>query len=110
MLEMFKKSPGFVYQIGADYYFLGKWICKPCADVEIQDSLAMFNICLDAGETANAGIYFQKIRAYSDFALEIPYNPVKIQNDIQTLIEKLSPAEKADLEKQTTRFLALVNQ
>lgn len=109
MIEILKKSPGFVYQIGADYYFLGKWICKPCADVEIQDSLAMFHICLDAGETANAALYFQKIRAYSDFALEIPYNPVKIQNDIQTLIEKLSPAEKADLEKQINRFHSLAD-
>ena len=24
------KSPGFLYQIGNKYYYLGKWICKEC--------------------------------------------------------------------------------
>ena len=106
MIEILKKSPGFVYQIGASYYYLGKWICKPCTDEEAADCLAMFHICLDAGETANARIYYQKLRAYSDFALEIPYNPAKIQNDMQTLVEGLTPAGRSDLEKQITHFLS----
>ena len=108
LLETLKGIPGFVYQIRTDYYFLGKWICKPCTEMEIADTLAMYNICLDAGELQNAGIYLQKLRAYSDFALDVPYNPAKIQNDMQTLIESLSLEEKLSLEKQITRFLSQV--
>ena len=28
--ERLLKLPGFLYQIGSNYYYLGKWICKKC--------------------------------------------------------------------------------
>lgn len=107
IIETLKHTPGFVYQIRDAYYFLGKWICKPCTDRDTTDTLEMYHICLDAGEIENAGIYLQKLRAYSDFALEVPYNPAKIQNDMRELIENLSSEEKQSLEKQITHFLSL---
>lgn len=104
LLDALKKSPGFVYQIGTQYYFLGKYICKPCTDTEITDTCSMYDICASAGEVQNAAFYFQKLRAYSDFALEPPFNSVKLQNDLSTLIEHLSDFQRQALEKQYLRF------
>ena len=44
LLEEFKKNPGFVYRIGTDYYYIGKWICKPCTDEAVTDCHAMYEI------------------------------------------------------------------
>lgn len=67
LLEEFKKNPGFVYRIGTDYYYIGKWICKPCTDEAVTDCHAMYEMCIQAKEQANAALYFQKLRAYSEF-------------------------------------------
>ena len=49
-------------------------------------------------------MYFQKIRAYADFALEVPYNPAKINGDMTTLLENLSDSEISSLQKQLDNF------
>ena len=90
LLEEFKKNPGFVYRIGTDYYYIGKWICKPCTDEAVTDCHAMYEMCIQAKEQANAALYFQKLRAYSEFALDIPYNPAKILQ-YQPLLSKHFP-------------------
>ena len=90
LLEEFKKNPGFVYRIGTDYYYIGKWICKPCTDEAVTDCHAMYEMCIQAKEQANAALYFQKLRAYSEFALDIPYNPAKILQ-YQTALSKHFP-------------------
>lgn len=102
--ERLIKQPGFLYQIGNTYYYLGKWICKECKDIEATDCVMMYEICRSAGEESETGMYFQKIRAHSDFALDIPYNSIKIQDDITSLIERLSNDEKKNLENQLERF------
>lgn len=104
ILDAIKKSPGFVYQIGTQYYFLGKYICKPCTDTEVTDTHAMYDVCSSAGEMQNASFYFQKLRAYSDFALEAPFNAAKLQADFSALWEKLSDFQKNSLEKQYQHF------
>lgn len=104
ILEVLKKSPGFVYQIGTRHYFLGKWICKRCTDTEITDTHMMYDVCSAAGEETNAHFYFEKLRVYSDFALDIPYNAPKIQSDLTDLLNSLSALEKQSLEKQYLRF------
>ena len=48
-----------------------------------------FSFSLDQPET---NIYFQKIRAFSDFALDVPFNPAKIQADMTSILDTLSPA------------------
>ena len=63
LLEEFKKNPGFVYRIGTDYYYIGKWICKPCTDEAVTDCHAMYEMCIQAKEQANATLYFQNLRA-----------------------------------------------
>ena len=100
MLETLLNLPGFIYQADGTYYFLGKWICKECTDVDATDCVAMYQMCRDAKEAKEASLYFQKIRAYSDFALEIPYDPEKIRTGIQSLLERLSPQTVKSLEKQ----------
>lgn len=35
--ERILKLPGFLYQIGNNYYYLGKWICKKCTDQAATD-------------------------------------------------------------------------
>ena len=104
LLETLLTLPGFVYQIGAKYYFLGKWICKPCEDMEITDTQAMYVICNDAGEFQSTALYFHKLRTYSDFALDIPYNAQKVKMDLQQLVDGLSDFQKNDLAKQIHRF------
>ena len=104
LLEEFKKSPGFVYRIGTDYYYIGKWICKPCIDEAVTDCHAMYEMCLQAGELANAALYFQKLRAYSEFALDIPYNPAKILQDQTALIDALSDTDAKSLTEQLQHF------
>lgn len=103
-LNELKKSPGFVYQIGTRYYFLGRFICQPCTDMEITDTHAMYEVVSDAGETQSAAFYFNKLRAHSDFALEPPFNAAKLQKDYSDLENSLSDFELQKLEKQYLRF------
>ena len=49
-------------------------------------------------------MYFQKIRAFSDFALEIPYNPAQIQKDLSHLLTSLTDAEQKSLDIQIQKF------
>lgn len=104
LFEAFKKSPGFVYQIGTQYYFLGRYICSPCDTMEICDTHAMYDLCSSESEQQNAAFYFQKLRAYSDFALEAPFNPAKVQADLEQLLNNLTDFQLQTLEKQYLRF------
>ena len=49
-------------------------------------------------------MYFQKIRAFADFALEVPYNPAKIKSDLTSLLDGLSDAELSSLKEQLDNF------
>ena len=98
--ERLLKLPGFLYQIGSNYYYLGKWICKECTDPNATDCVMMYQMCRSGGEEPETGTYFQKLRAFSDFALEVPYNPGKIADDMKTLLEGLSEDETDKLVKQ----------
>ena len=100
MLETLLTLPGFIYQADGKYYFLGKWICKECTDVDATDCVTMYQMSRDAKEEKEASFYFQKIRAYSDFALEVPYDPEKIRANMQTLLAGLSDQAAAGLKKQ----------
>lgn len=102
MLEQLLSLPGFIYEINGSYFFLGKWICKECIDVDACDCVFMYGMCRRTQEEPDTNMYFQKIRAYSDFALEIPYDPVKIKNGISSLLENLSERASESLQKQIT--------
>ena len=104
MLEQLLHSSGFLYEIGGSYYFLGKWICKRCADTDASDCVVTYHMCRASGELPEASLYFEKIRAYSDFALEIPYNPAKIRKDMEQLLDSLSESEQKNLEQQFLYF------
>ena len=82
---------GFIYEVSGKYYYMGKWICKPC-------------MCRQGGEEPETNMYFQKIRAFSDFALEVPYNPEKIKADLIAIEENLSEAERESLKIQIDHF------
>lgn len=100
LIEKLLKQPGFLYKIGNKYYYLGKWICKECTEVEATDCVTMYHMCRNGHEEPDTNMYFQKIRAHADFALEIPYNPAQIKEDMTTLIEGLSDFLTESLEKQ----------
>lgn len=53
-----------------------------------------------SGEEPETRTYFQKIRAFSDFALEVPYNPAKIADDMNMILESLSEKETTGLLEQ----------
>lgn len=102
--ERLLKYPGFLYQIGQSYYYLGKWICKECTEVDATDCVTMYDMCRSGHEEPNTNLYFQKIRAFSDFALEVPYNPAKIKEDMTALIDGLTDRDRASLEEQIQHF------
>ena len=104
MLNEFLKAPGFLYQAAGKYYYLGKWICKECVDVQATDDAFMYDMCRKEQEEPNTNMYFQKLRAHADFALEIPYNPIKIKADMEAIINGLSDSQKDNLEKQLANF------
>ena len=95
---------GFIYEISGRYYYMGKWICKPCTDTDAADSVTMYQMCRQGQEEPDTNMYFQKIRAYSDFALEVPYNPEKIRQDLTAIEENLTKAERDSLESQIRHF------
>lgn len=98
--ERLLKLPGFLYQVGSNHYYLGKWICKECTDQDATDCVAMYQMCRQAGEEPDTNMYFQKLRAFSDFALEVPYNPAKIKDDMNAILESLSEDELGKLTNQ----------
>ena len=104
MLERLLKQPGFIYEINGQYYFLGKWICKESLDVNANDFVFMYQMCRRSQDDPETAMYFHKIRACADFALEIPYNPVKIKNDMEAILTCLSETAKASLERQINYF------
>ena len=104
MLEQLLKAPGFIYEIGGKHYFLGKWICKECTETDATDCVMMYAMNHDSGELDETMFYFQKIRAYSDFALEVPFNAAKVRTDMEALLIALSDAQTARLEKQFAAF------
>ena len=93
MVEKLLKLPGFLYDIGGRYYYLGKWICKECTDTEATDCVTMYHMCRNGHEEPDTNLYFQKIRAFSDFTLDIPYNPAQIAGFVEDM-EKYSACQK----------------
>lgn len=104
MVTEILKAPGFLYQISGKYYYLGKWICKECDDIAATDCVVMYEMCRMGQEEPDTNMYFQKIRAHADFALEIPYNPVKIKADIENIVNNLSEDQASRLQKQFANF------
>lgn len=104
MLEKLLSQPGFIYEIDGNYYFFGKWICKESLDVNANDFVFMYQMCRRSGDEPDTNMYFQKIRACADFALEIPYNPAKIKADMESILSNMSERAKNSLEKQIQNF------
>lgn len=102
--ERILKCPGFLYELKGKYYYLGKWICRECDNTDASDSAFMYRMSRREGEDAETSLYFQKIRAFADFALEVPYNPAKIRENLGALLGELSAAELAPLEEQLDHF------
>ena len=100
MLNDLLKAPGFLYQVSGKYYYLGKWICKECTDYNETDCVMMYEMGRSSKDINEMALYFNKMRAYSDFALEIPYNAAKIRQSMTELIDGLSESAKARLEEQ----------
>lgn len=104
MLKQLLSMPGFVYDLGEKYYYLGKWICKECTNVDATDCVVMYSMCRSAKEENETCYYFQKLRAYSDLSLEIPYNPALIHDSMEALLDSLTEDALKKLSKQINAF------
>lgn len=105
LLEEFLQQPGFIYEIDGKYYFLGKWICKECTELDATDSsIYVSDVPEPARRKRNKHVISRKSAAYSDFALEVPYNPEKIKSDMQAILETLSDENTAALSEQLAGF------
>lgn len=104
MLEQLLSLPGFLYNLDGKYYYLGKWICKECTDADAADCVYMYDMYRNTHDEKEACYYFQKLRAYSDLSLEIPYNPEKIRHNMKHLLESLSESAADKLNSQISAF------
>lgn len=105
--ELFRKLktyPAFIYKIGQQYYFMGRWICKECTELDATDSCEMFAIFDHKEPNQDTALYFGKIRAYSDFALEAPCNPAATEAGIKKILESLNESELQNLSTQITDY------
>ena len=59
-LETLLKLPGFLYEVNGHYYYLGKWICKECTEIEATDCVSMYHMCRNGQEEPDTAMYFQK--------------------------------------------------
>lgn len=107
--ELFRKLknyPGFIYKLGMEYHFMGRWLCKPCTEQDATDSCEMYLIFDHKEPNQDAALYFGKLRAYSDFALEVPCNPAASEAGIKAVLEGLSESELKDLALQVADYEA----
>lgn len=100
----FSSLPGFLYRIGYDYYYLGKWICEKCDDTGATDSHFMYELALKEQNAADMGLYFQRLRAYSDFALIPPFNAARVHGSQDRLLGLLSDEQLQELQNQIEDF------
>ena len=103
--NMFTSYPGFVYKINSNYYFIGKMICEKCPDdqVDVTDCHYMYELAWDTENVPEIQLYFQKLRAYSDFALKPPYHAAAVQEAQNTLLDHLDMDAVKSLLKQISR-------
>lgn len=100
----FISRPGFVYRIGNQYYYLGKWICQKCSDSDAADSHYMYELAYKEQNPADLNLYFQKLLAYSDFALTPPLDKEGVHRAQDLLLESLSDIQAEDLTHQIHVF------
>ena len=106
----FSSRPGFLYRIGSNYYYLGKWICQKCEDRDATDSHYMLELAYKECNPADLNLYFQKLRAYSDFALVPPLDKQKVYNSQDLLLDSLTEDQTADLQSQLRIFEECCNR
>lgn len=100
----FVSRPGFVYRIGNQCYYLGKWICLECTDYEVTDCLYMFELAYREQNFQDLNLYFQKLRAYSDFALVPPLDKDGVYRSLDILTGGMTATQKEELENQLQIF------
>lgn len=61
-------------------------------------------MCRNNHEEPDTNMYFQKLRAFSDFALEVPCNPAKTKEDLTALVNGLSAEDLTRLQEQVSFF------
>ena len=100
----FISRPGFVYRIGNQCYYLGKWICRECTEQDATDSHYMYELAYKEQNPADLNLYFQKLRAYSDFALVPPLDKDGVRRSQDLLLGGLTDVQSEDLSRQIEVF------
>lgn len=104
LFQKLKTYPGFIYKIGTQYFFLGRWLCKECTELNATDCCEMFLMFDHNTPNQDTSLYFNKVRAYSDFALEVPCNPAASEAGIKKILEALSETELQNLNSQVNDY------
>ena len=102
--QKLKKYPAFIYRLDGKYYFAGRWICKECTDLDATDCCEMFLMFSHREPNQDSALYFNKVRAYSDFALEVPCDPAAAEAAVEALLSGLEDAELDNLAKQVDDY------
>lgn len=104
LFNKLKVYPAFIYKLGNKYYFAGRWICKECTELDATDCCEMFLMFSHREPNQDSALYFNKVRAYSDFALEVPCNPAASEAAVKELLDGLSESELEKLARQVEAY------
>ena len=100
LFQKLKVYPAFIYKLAGKYYFAGRWLCKECTDLDATDCCEMFMMFGHREPNQDSALYFNKVRAYSDFALEVPCDPAGAEAAIKELLDTLGDSDIQSLAKQ----------
>lgn len=75
-----------------------------CSDSDAADSHYMYELAYKEQNPADLNLYFQKLRAYSDFALTPPLDKEGVHRAQDLLLESLSDIQAEDLTHQIHVF------
>lgn len=98
--ERILKLPGLSLSDREQLLLSWKMDLQGAPDQAATDCVTMYQMCRAGKEEPETNTYFQKLRAYSDFALEVPYNPSKIAADMKAILDSLSDEQLHNLTEQ----------
>ena len=95
------KTPGFIYQIKGNYYFLGKWICKECTDTDATDCVMMYQMLQGKDRKNQIPIcIFKKYGLTAILLWRFLMIRIKIRSDMALILDTLSEEEIKSLTQQ----------
>lgn len=105
MIEQLLSQPGFIYEINGKYYFLGKWICKECTEVDACDCVMMYNMCRSSNEKNETASIFRKCVPTAILHWKFHIILTQVRSDMEALLDSLSESALSRLQAQCDAFV-----